>query len=84
MLFSWGLPLYSLIHNQLNPSYASALGVAYGFGIGCVIHFILLGLWMIIRHANMQRVELFMLIVSCTILIILTAAANRGSFVKIS
>ena len=40
IVLSWAFPLYGVFYNQLYPSYESALGVAYGFFAGCVIHFV--------------------------------------------
>lgn len=81
---SWILPMYSLTYNRLNPSYESALGVAYGFLIGCFVHLLLLGLWLIIRRAKIYRWELIVLTTSFVILIIFTVISNNGSLSKVS
>lgn len=84
LFLSWAVPLYSLIYNRIYPSYGSALGVAYGFIIGCVIHSFLLIAWLLIRQSKIQTFELIILVISLIILILLTFASNSGSLSQFS
>lgn len=83
-LVSWALPIYGVIYNQIYPSYESALGVAYAFFIGCMIHFLLIVLWLIFKGLNIDKLELIMLVISSIILIVLTIASNNGSLSKLN
>ena len=83
-ILSWGLPVYSVIYNQIYPSYQSALGVAYGFAIGCIIHLLMLVFWMIIRRSKMTKLELISLLASLVVMIALTIISDGGSLSKTS
>ena len=79
MFLAWALPVYSIVHNQLSPSYESALSVAYGFVIGCIIHLLLLVLWLLIRRAKVQTLELVVLLASLGAMVVLTIMADSGA-----
>jgi hypothetical protein len=79
ILISWSLPLYMILNNRLNPSFESALGVAYGFALGCVVHFLLVILWMAIRRTKLYRTETIIMLTSLLIIILLTAVGNSGA-----
>lgn len=78
LLLSWAIPLYAVIYNQSYPSYESALGVAYGFLAGSVVHFVLLLLWMAVRRKRLQKVEVITLLISFAIMLVLTALSDAG------
>ena len=78
LLLAWALPLYGITYNQLYPSYGSALGVAYGFILGCIVHFVLLLVWIGIRRSKLQRVEWTALLSSFCIMIVLTVLSDQG------
>lgn len=80
LVLSWSLPIYSVIRNQLHPDYGSALGVAFGFGIGCVIHLILLLIWIAVRKSQLPKIHLFVLLISFVLLIALAVISNGGTF----
>ena len=79
IFISWVLPIFSLINNRLHPSYESALGVAYGFLIGLIIHFLMLLVWLAIRRSKLKPLELIILLVSFSFLVMLTAIGDSGS-----
>lgn len=83
IVVSWALPLYSLAHNRAAPSYESALGVAYGFLIGCVIHGILVAAWFVIRRANIRFAEVAALTLSLIALIALAALSDGGALSQV-
>ena len=80
ILLSWSLPLYMILNNRLSPSFETALAVAYGFLLGCVIHFLLIILWVAIRRTKLQRTETIVLLSSLLIMILLTVIGDTGTF----
>lgn len=84
LLISWALPIYAVIYNRTYPSYESALGVAYGFGLGCVIHFVTLFLWVALRRSRLQTLEWVTLLASFGLMVALTTLGDAGTLSKIS
>lgn len=80
---SWVFPVHGVIYNQINPNYGSALGVVYGFAIGCVINIIGFLLWIVIRRSNLQKSEAVVLLISLVFLAIATVVGNDGSLSKV-
>ena len=84
LFLSWALPVYGVIYNQLYPSYESALGVAYGFLLGCIVHFLMLLLWLAIRRSRLRKPELITLLTSLCVMIVLTALSSEGALSKMA
>ena len=82
LFLSWALPLYGVIYNQIFPSYQSALGVPFGFLFGCVVHFFMLILWIVIRRSKLQKRELSTLLVSFSVMVMLAVVSDGGSLSK--
>lgn len=84
LLLSWGFPLYGFIANQINPNYATALGVAYGLFIGIFIHLLVLIVWLAIRRAKIHKAEFITLLLSFIIMIVLAVISDDGSLSKMA
>ena len=78
LFFCWVFPVYGVIYNQAVPSYESALGVAFTFFLGCIIHLVVLLVWFGIRRAKAQKIEWKTLLISFCIMIVLTILSNFG------
>ncbi|MBI1297663.1 hypothetical protein GC175_22225 [bacterium] len=80
MASGWTLPLASLWMNYREPGFTTALGIAYGFGIGWWVHILALLIWMVRRQRRDEITlrPLFLLIFSLAILSALTLPAGRG------
>lgn len=76
---SWALPILSVIYNQRNPSYESALGVAYGFLFGCIVHVVVVLIWIAVRRFGMEQIEWIALLASLAIMILLTVVGDTGT-----
>jgi hypothetical protein len=83
LFISWALPVWSVIENQLSRSYESALGVAYGMGIGLGIHIISIIVWCIIHRKKINTAPLVILFISLLLMFALTASAATPSLVEI-
>ena len=73
-----------VIYNQLHPGYESALGVAYGFALGCAVHLVAMLAWMAVRRSKMGRSEWIAWLVSFGVLILLTILSNGGALSRMS
>ena len=82
IVISWALPVWAVLNNQLHPSYESALGVAYGFLLGFVVHIVVLLIWVIVRRSAMGSVEWIALLVSLAIMVLLFYGADTGAMSK--
>jgi hypothetical protein len=81
---SWAMPVWAVVNNQIKPDYASALGVAYGFLIGCVVHIVVGLIWIAVRRSAMEPVEWIALLVSLGIMVLLFYGADGGALSKMS
>ncbi len=84
LLVAWVWPLYSLIYNRLYPSYASALGVAYSFWLGCILHFLMISLWIALRRSRLQKLEWAIMLASFCVLVVLAVVSDGGALSKVS
>jgi hypothetical protein len=82
LVLSWVVPFYGVMFNQIHPSYESALGVAYGFFMGCAIHVLIIFLWLVIKRSKIQKIEVVALLSSFCIMIVLTALSEGGHLSK--
>ncbi len=82
LVLSWGIPVFGIIRNRLDPTPMSALNVPYGFLAGCIIHVILLVAWIGIRRAQLSRGEGALLGVSIVVMLVLTLLAEGGGLSK--
>lgn len=78
LFIPWCLPLYGVIYNQFYPSYESALGLPYLFLFGCLVHLVVLLLWVGIKRSKLQKSALIALLVSLCLMITLTVLSNAG------
>ena len=84
LFLCWIFPLYGLIYNQLNPNYQSALGVAYAFVLGCVVHSLTILFSIVLKRMRFQKSELITLLISFSLMILLTIISNGGYLSKIN
>lgn len=80
LVLGWTLPLAALWMNYREPGFTTALGLAYGFGGGWLLHALALLIWMVRRQRRDELTlrPMFLLLLSLAILSALALLAERG------